>query len=244
MQYGADCPFRSAGGLLQPGTLLQELTAIWENDRWFRFPSFEETARFCGRELETAGLEQVELYEARADGRTRYGDWVIPRAWDARKGILQTADGDVLADYEATPCSLLMYSAATPAGGIEAEVLPADNPDALSREEIAGKLLFTGRPAGELVSLAARGEALGILSDFMPLYPGVRNRREEMTGESHWDNSFIQPINDTGLFGFSLSPEKGDRLRKQLEFEPVRLRAEVDTRFYDGPCYTVSALLP
>lgn len=227
----------------QPERCLEQIRGIYENDHWFSFPAFERTAAFCAEAMRKAGLSQVEQLPLAADGKTAYGDWVIPMAWEAKSAVLRTRDGEVLADYRAVPCSLVMYSAPTPPGGIETEVVWADGPAPLEKAALRGKLLFTGRPAKELVPLAVDGGAAGILTDYLPLYKGVRDSRAELSEESRWDNDFIVPRNETGLFAFSLSPRKGDRLRARLSAGTVRLRAEVDTRFYSGVCYTVSGAI-
>ncbi len=226
------------------GRCLGHLRAIWENDRLFSFDAFARTAKTCAARMEAAGLAGVERLPLAADGRTAYGDWVIPRAWDVVDAALSTLDGQVLASYRQTPCSLVMYSAPTPPGGIEAPLVRVDDPEKADLAALSGCLLLTGRPAGELVSLAVRAGARGILTDFFPLYPGVRESLEEMRGISRWDNDFIVPVNETGLFAFSLPPETGVALRGMLEKGPVRLRAEVNARFYDGCCETVSGCIP
>lgn len=227
----------------EPQRCQKLIEGIYQGDRWFSFPAFERTAGFCAEAMRTAGLSEVEQLPLAADGKTAYGDWVIPRAWAAESASLCTIDGTPLADYQQTPCSLVMYSAPTPPGGLTAPVVDADALNGPGGEELQGALLLTGRPAKELVPLAKQKGAVGIVSDFFPLYPGVRESREEMGGHSRWDNDFIVPRNTTGLFAFSLSPQKGDWLRQRLREGPLQLHAEVRARFYDGKCYTVSGAI-
>lgn len=222
---------------------LQILREIWQNDRWFSFSAFARTAAVCAGWMEQSGAEEIERISLAADGKTPYGDWVLPRAWDANEASLTMDDGRVLADYHTTPCSLIMYSAPTPPEGICAEVVCVDDPASTPPDSVSKRLILTGRPAKELVSLAVKGGAYGILSDYFPLYPGVRDSREEMHGVSRWDNDFIVPINNTGLFGFSLSPENGELLRGLCSKGPVLLHAKVATRFYEGSCDTVSGAI-
>ena len=154
-----------------------------------------------------------------------------------------------IADYMDIPACLMMYSAPTEAEGIVAEIVTADDTFdetfILNHEKVKNKIIFTGRPPQDFVQIAHAGGALGIVSDYMPLFPGVRNSREECREAFRWENNLIYPVNDTGLFGFSLSPEKGDYLREKirqaaLKGKSVRLHADVKTRFYDGSIYTVS----
>jgi hypothetical protein len=226
---------------------------IHASDRWFDFAHFRQTARYCATRLERAGLDEVELLELKADGRTRYGDWVLPQAWDAESALLQfdgAATGEpALADYLANPCSLMMFSAPTPHGGITAEVAIVDDPAAALPGTLKGKLILTASQPGGLVPLAKAEGAAGILSDYFPLYTGVRDSLDEMTGCSRWENDLIYPVNSTGIFGFSLSPENGKRVRSAVagaatNGSTVRLHANVKTRFYNGENCTVSGFIP
>lgn len=226
------------------GQCQEYLRGIWENDRWFTTPAFAKTAAACESWMREAGLSQVERLPLSADGRTAYGDWVLPRAWDVDEAVLELPDGTRLADYRQVPCSLVMHSAPSPEGGVRAGVLRVEDPDAADPASVAGKLLFTNRPARELIPLAVSGGAAGILSEYFPLYPGVRDNLDGLDEISRWDNDFKVPVNDTGLFAFSLSPRNANRLRAEMEKGPVTLYARVDTRFYDGECSTVSGLLP
>lgn len=217
---------------------------IYSTDRWFSNDSFQKTARFCARALEEAGLSQVEVLPLRADGRTRYGDWVISRAWSAKSASLRMCKGGtLLADYGRVPCSLSMYSAPTPPEGVRAQAVCIDGKNPLP--DVRGCLIVTSGPARDAVPLALEGGAVGIVSDYMPLFPGVRDSREEMRDVSRWENDFILPRNDTGLFAFNLSPANGERLRRALNGpEPVYLEARVDAEEADGVLPTVSAALP
>lgn len=217
---------------------------IYENDRFFDFKSFAKTAFFCADYLNEIGCEEVSLLPVKADGKTAYGDWVVPRAWDVESAVLRYAESKIeIADYHKTPCSLAMYSAPTPKDGIVAELVNVSGSEEMPSGYLRGKLLLTDRPAKELVELALQEEAAGIISDFFPLYEGVRDSRWEMYDESRWDNDFITPVNDTGLFAFDISPKWGDVLREQLTIQSVTLHAQVQTKFYDGYAPTVSAAI-
>lgn len=218
---------------------------IYENDRWFRNSSFLKTASYCEDAMRRAGLAQVEQLPLKADGRTAYGGWVISRAWDARSARLFLTDDPetVLADYESVPCCLSMYSAPTPPEGVSAEIVhvedPADAPD------VKGKLIFTGRAPRELARFAAENGALGIVSDFIPLTPGVRDSLDQVPGVSRWENDFITPKNDLHLFAFNLSPENGKWLRRLIhERGTMHLTAQVDSEEYDGVLPTTSGCIP
>ena len=216
--------------------MIEYAAAIWANDRFFDYKSFARTADYCANVMRDIGLTQVEKLPVIADGKTAYGDWVMPRAWDVNGAFLRMENDDtLLADYAAEPCSLVMYSA--PADVI-AECVMAD-------DLTPGKILFTDLPPADVLDFAVQHGAAGIVSDHMRLFPGIRDNREQVYDTCMWVNNFAVPVNDTGLFAFSLTPRNGDMLRKRLTTgEKIFLHAKVDTRFYDGEAYTISGLIP
>lgn len=226
---------------------------IYNNDRWNCFSGYKKTAAFCAEQMKTAGLAEVEMLPLNADGRSAYFDWVIPKAWDAVKGTLTLLELDgsekILADYSKTPCSLMMYSAETPPGGINAELIDYDASRGFPDQFLEGKLLLTGNAPGTVVDRAVKAGAAGILSDFIPLYPGIRDNKDNMMDISRWENGLLCPENTSAIFGFSVSPRIGDLLRGLLKEEAengrkVVLRAEVEAKFSQGIVYTVSGLIP
>ena len=223
-----------------PGCL-DILMAIWENDRWCDFEAFEKTARYCADTMHKMGLAEVEMLPLKADGETIYGDWQMPRAWDANAATLTFADGRVLADYLQTPTSLVMYSAPTPTDGLRAQVVDADN---ISDEtDLREKILLTAKTAGAIVPLAQRAGAVGIISDLIPLFKNVRDNPMDLQGHSRWDGTFCIPKNETGLFAFNLSPENGKLLREEMQAGDVFVHAMVDAAFRDGVNYVVSGAI-
>ena len=219
--------------LFDPDKCTEFLQTIHANDRLFSFDAFERTARNCYEFMKDTGLDDVEMLPVKADGKTPYGDWVIPQAWNAESAVLRTPDGVVLADYNQVPCSLAMYSAAA---NVTAEATIVDDD---SDADVSGKIIVTSKPVGQLVDFAVKNGAVGIVSDFIPLYKGVRDNVNDMPDVSRWDNSSFGGGNK-GLFGFSLSPANGEKLRAMIRQGKSTLHAEVKTKTYDGVCYTVS----
>lgn len=218
---------------------------IWNEDRWSRNSAYLKTAAYCLNAMRDMGLAQVESLGLRADGRTAYGEWVMPRAWEARAACLRLGGkgGQTLADYERAPCCLSMYSAATPPEGVTAELIDASRAEL--DESARGKLLFTHSPAKTLITPALKYGALGIITDYFPLYPGIRDSRADMAGACRWDNDFMTPANASGLFAFNLSPENGDMLSGMLASgQTVELYAHVDAEAFDGALPTVSGAIP
>ncbi len=218
---------------IDPAQSMKDVRTIWETDRWATFPKFEETAKNVAAIMRRAGLEEVEIVNAAADGVTQSGFWTTPLAWDAKAGTLEIvepvvpADQRVLADFQKSPASLAMWSGPTPAGGVVTEVVLA--PTNLQGLDVKGKLLF-GLGSGAKMA-AVRAGALGIVSD------NTENR--DLVDERGWINSFGDNgwafnKGNTPLVGFSITPRGSRLLRELLKKGPVKVRANVDTRFYPG----------
>ncbi len=211
---------------------------IHSRDRWISYDKFAESAAWCAAKMRENGFAEVEMNELRADGVSVYSDGKVPPAWCARSATLRFPSGEVLCDYQTIPCSLSMYSSATPVGGIDAEVVVVEdlsNPP--SFDELRGKLILTSKPSNSAADLAVKSGAVGILHDYFPLFPGVRDSREEMRGVHRWDCLYRR---NAGLFAFSLAPEQGDMLREMSKREKVVLHAEVDAGDCEGSLYVIS----
>ena len=238
------------------------LTAeLWGIDRWFDFSHFKQSANYSAAKFQDAGLSQVEVMSFPADGQTRYGDWVVPLAWDATEAELNIVAPETihLASYTQQPCSLTMWSAPTPPGGVEGEVvlLEASGHDLADLESNAkpdpnlrGKFLFSGRPGPELKRLAVRHGALGVVTDHNAAYSSsLQEGRppDKVSWVNAWsDDPFGWPFtkNDRPTFGFSLSARQGNLLRELLQSGQARLSARVETRLYDGSFDLVTGVIP
>jgi hypothetical protein len=215
-----------------PEQAARDVKTIWETDRWFTFPKFEETANNVASIMRRAGLEDVEIGSPPADGVTQAGFWTMPLAWDVKAATLEIvepavpADQQVLADYQKVPASICMWSGPTPAGGVVTDVVLGGA--GVSEADLKGKLVLGGRSSKR--ALAAAG-ALGIISDT------TENR--DLPDERGWVNSF----GDNGwsftkgsapLVCFSITPRGSQLLRGLLAKGPVKVRANVDSRYYAG----------
>src|SRR5688572_24988205 len=212
---------------------MADVRTIWETDRWFTFPKFEETARNVAALMRRAGLEDVEIVNPPADGVTKAGFWTMPMAWDVKTGTLEIIEPQVapeqriLADFQKSPASLCMWSGPTPAGGVVTEVVLAGRN--LQGVDVKGKLVF-GMGAGSKMA-AVRAGALGLITD------NTENR--DLVDERNWVNSFGDNgwafnKGDTPLVCFSITPRGSKFLRDLLAKGPVKVRANVDSRYYEG----------
>lgn len=218
-------------GAADPAQAAENVSTIWQTDRWFTFPKFEETATNVAAMMRRAGLEDVEIGRPPADGVTQGGFWTMPLAWDVKTGTLEIVEpvvpaGErVLADYQTVPTSLCMWSGPTPAGGIVADVVlaPGNNQPSV---DLRGKIVL-----GASKAVAVRAGALGMISE------ATENR--DLVDERGWVNSFGDngwsfTKGSTPLVCFSVTPRGSQRLRDLLKNGPVKVRANVDSRYYAG----------
>jgi len=216
----------------RPEQAVRDINTIWQTDRWFTFPKFEETAQNVAAIMRRAGLEDVEIGSPPADGVTQAGFWTMPMAWDVKTATLEIvepavpADQRVLADYQKVPASICMWSGPTRPGGVVTEVVLGGS--GVAQADVKDKLVLGARSSKR--ALAAAG-ALGIISD--------TTENPDLADERGWVNSF----GDNGwsftkgsapLVCFSITPRGSQLLRGLLAKGPVKVRANVDSRHYAG----------
>ena len=243
------------------GERARDLAAdLWAIDRWFDFAHFKRSASYSAEKMAEAGLDQVEVLSFAADGRTAYGDWVAPLAWDVAGAELEIRSPHPLplCAYSEMPVSLAMWSAPTPPGGVEAEVVLLDDWEAAAGPieaqapdpRLRNKILFGSRPGPELKRLAARHGALGVISQHHAAYGSGQPPRppDKVSWINAWsDHPFGWPFTraDTPAFGFSLSARQGGELTDRLRSgQPVQAWARVDARHYDGSFDLVTGVIP
>lgn len=221
---------------------------VWETDRWFTFPKFEETSEYLARTLREAGLKEVEIVRPPADGKTQFGYWTMPLAWDVAQATLEIIQPSVpdeyrvLADFQKIPSSLGMWSGPTPPEGIEAEVVELRRDQSLAGLDVKGKLVMTNRnPAGLKSELAAAG-ALGAINAFTE-NPDLLDGRQWVNA---WgDDGWGYTATSTPLLCFSITPRQAAFVREQIsKHGKLRVRAKADARYYEGAYPYVTALIP
>ena len=218
---------------------------VYSTDRWFTFPKFQETADYLQRTLGEIGLERVEIVSVPADGKSQFGFWTMPMAWDARQATLETVGIDpavVLADYRKTPASLGMWSGPTPPEGVVADVVELANVRDIAKLDLKGKLVLTARNPADFKWDLVKAGALGAINAFTE-NPALAGGRQWINA---WgDRGWAFNKGDTPLLSFSISPREAALLRKLLrERGRVQVRAKVDTRYYEGSYPYVTGVIP
>lgn len=228
---------------VKPDEALTYMRRVYATDRWFTFPKFEETARYLRRAMTDAGLQNVEILGAPADGLTQAGYWTEPMAWDAKQARLVLTASDVppefqvLADYQKVPTSLGMWSGPTPAGGLDAEIVEWNE-----HGDMRGKLVLTKQNPADIKWLLVKKGVLGAINTFTE-NPALKDGRQWINA---WgDNGWAFTKRSTPLICFSITPRQSEFVRKQLAAgHTVRALATVDARYYAGVYPYVTGVIP
>ncbi|MBL8179752.1 MAG: DUF4910 domain-containing protein [Bryobacterales bacterium] len=213
---------------------------VYANDRFFTFPRFEATARVLRENMTRLGLHNAEIVNAPADGVTQAGYWTMPLAWDVRSAKLEIAGGAVLADYGRVPASVCMWSGATGAEGLSAEVVYVRRGEA-GRTDVRGKFALTEENPAGIKWLLVKGGAVGAINTFTE-NPRLEDGRQWINA---WgDDGWAYTKRSTPLPCFSITPRETAQLQRLLAAGPVRVRATVDAKHYAGSYPYVTATLP
>ncbi|MCC6539189.1 MAG: M28 family peptidase [Bryobacterales bacterium] len=229
---------------VRPPEAMKWMREVYATDRWFTFPKFEETARSLRRVMQGIGLERVEIVAVPADGRSQFGFWTMPMAWDARSATLElVGEGPplVLADYRRSPASLGMWSGPTPPEGVVADIVEIASVKDLTRVDVKGKLVLTSRNPADMKWDLVKAGALGAINAFTE-NPELADGRQWINA---WgDRGWAFNKGDAPLLSFSISPRLAALLRARLQQGRVQARAKADTRYYEGSYPYVTGVIP
>lgn len=232
---------------------LQHVVAISQHHRLQASPGFRAAAYYCLEQLLACGVE-AEILSFPANERTSYWTCQLFQEWDAAEATLDllqpNGQARRLADYREDKISLIQRSLP-----FEGEVEVAVVREGTLEEEyegldVAGKVVLAQGDVREVYRLAVKERsAAGILSDGMRETPPVR-QRIDLPDARQYTSFWWYPGDEPRCFGFVLTPRQGDELRQLAQKQerkgegPLRVRARVVSRLYDGEMEVVSALIP
>jgi Peptidase family M28 len=224
---------------------LEYVHRFWIHDRLSTFPAFHRAAEEVVKLLQEIGLSRVEHLRYPSTGTNLVLDHWAPQGWDATSGILEATDPEGssrrIADRREDPCHLFIWCGNTPGDGVKTEIVPFGED-----QDLKGKLVFQDKVplTNELRNILVEKGALGVISDELPCWPGVRERGENMH-LVRWQNAFFYPANPDNLLGFSITPANGDWLRGLLaRHGQVEAFTRVDTRLYDDVLDLTTGVIP
>jgi len=227
---------------------MEFMRRIYSTDRWFTFPKFAETANYVADTMRQIGLRDVEILNAPADGQTQVGFWTMPMAWDIRQGALEIvspvlpAESRLLADYRTVPTSVGMWSGPTPPKGVTGEIVELEDPsvEKIHKLDLRGKFVLTARDLREFKWMLVDTGALGTISAFTE-NPALRDGREWINSWGDYGWAFTRK--STPLLSFSITPRQLELLQNLLVKGPVKVRATVQSRYYEGSYPIVTGVI-
>src|SRR5579862_9308494 len=81
--------WQAAGRHIQPARMQAEIEEYFTYSRLSSYDAINALSRVISGNMEAAGLSDVRLIQFPADGRTFYGGWCMPRAYDTRSARLE-----------------------------------------------------------------------------------------------------------------------------------------------------------
>jgi hypothetical protein len=215
-------------------------------------PGLRQAAQYCRQRFDEFGLASEPLAYPAREGISCWGMPMF-QEWEASEGVLYLVEPQEasrkLADYSELKISLIQRSASFDA---ETEVVLLEDGEEWNEYEgldLQGKVVLTKGDKLRVHRLAVeKGGAAGIIFDGMKELPRLRHPMDLADGLQY--TSFWWYGGEKKCFGFVLSPKEGERLRalikqrKRKGESPVKIRARVVSRFWDGALNAVSALIP
>jgi aminopeptidase-like protein len=225
-------------------------------------PGFRAAAHHVREVLAAMGLS-AQVLTFPANDQTVYWGSPMFQEWEATEATLHLIEpaekARKLADFSEQKTSLIQRS--MPADHVEAEVVLLEDGEEEQEYEsrtergmeyrgldLRGKVVMTKGDLDRVHYLAVgKYGAVGILFDGMHESPPVYQRIDHPDLLRY--TSFWWRPGDKHCFGFVVSPRVGEELRKLIRLQhsegkpPLRVRAHVVSRMYDGQMEVVSALI-
>jgi hypothetical protein len=202
---------------------VRDIAQYWNFRSTVPGPGLRQASEFIYRHHQEHGI-QVELIPYPADDRTEWLDGrKNPLSWTPRSARLVVVKPDenanTICDYAEEPLCLISNSTATPPGGVTTQVVlihAATEESAYEGLDVKGKIVFTDVWPLLADEQARQHGAIGLLTDsvcppWLKHYPPMREPAD--TPDLTMWGVLSGGLNEKGLWGFSLSPRQGQRLR-------------------------------
>ena len=234
--------------LVSEKNLTELVGAIWKNDRQFTFPAYRKTAEMLRAKILTWGIDS-DICHIPADGKTMYGDWKMPLAWDCTAATLEIVSPRekkrLIADRKIRPTHTVMWCGPTPPGGITADVVKIVDAKDLKRKikRVKNKIVYTPAHPQEFKADLAKAGALAVVTSF------CRNRKL-LPEATFWFNAWSDEpsgwafhAGDTPFPAMAVSGTTGDELDALLKRGTVKLKMVVNARYFEGTLPVVSGFV-
>jgi len=215
-------------------------TTAFVEQRW-RVPGntgFNESIYKIEEILKQAGYVQQKNSEAEAPLTYRLEKRPMKnKAWDPLDASVQIeGEKEPLLNFKTNRNMLCINSAATPAGGVTAEVvmLNLPLPKTLEGMDLKGKIVFAEMASGRLFTMAMNAGAIGVMGYNMPKYTQPEKYQTSIQFSSIGSNT-------TGGWAINTSYAAKERLKTALKKGPVKLHVNISTKSFDSEELTIVA---
>lgn len=231
---------------LSGATARRNLDVISGSHRMRASQGFDEVAQFVAARLRDYGLEDVEVLQFAADGRTMFGTQKARPAWDvdaAELWELRAENGQWVraarvADWSSTPLSLAQDSESGDVTAPLVDVGSGSDERDYAGKDVRGKLVLVASQPEDVQALAVDRHGAGGIVSY------AQNQRTAWWGDDasllrwgHLDSFARRPT-----FAFMVTPQQARAWQARLaRDEPIQLQAHVQARRHDGHYQIVTA---
>lgn len=235
--------FQAVQGEISGNRARDYVMRLWLHDKWSTLPEWQKANQEAQLIMQERGFDEALLMGTPADGVTKSCAWTNPIGWDVKQATLEVIEPVVpdefryLCNYLDNPTSLNAWSAPTPPGGIETELvlMEGTDPAELGRLNASGKIVLTKVYTRGIKRNLDEYGILGYVSD------SIESNNVDFTTENQWLNGWsdmpggwwMTSYDSKKNFCFSISQKRANYLRDLLrQGKKVKVRAKIDSRYY------------
>jgi aminopeptidase YwaD len=205
---------------------------------------FRAAIDFIAVKLKEYGLEEVEVFEAPADGKSMYGTQKSRLVWEAEFAELWELDKNGertkrIADWESMPVTLAEDSES---GDVTAELIDVGagtSEKDYENKDVKGKLVLISSSPGSAVELAIRKGAVGLISYTQNQVTAWWKEDENLIRWGHFES-----FTDVKSFCFMISLKQARDFQSRLSHgEKVSLHAKVKAGQHPGSYSFATAVI-
>ena len=226
----------------------RNLDTLTTHHRMRASDQFSEATQHIAKMLRHYGLDEVEILEYAADGKTLFGTQMSRKVWDVRFAELwevAEVDGELirkrrLANWDAVPLTLAQDSLSGDVTTTLVDIGAGTDETDYEGKDIAGKLVLTSSQPGSVVERAV-GElgAAGIISYAPNQHSAWWKEDDRLVRWGH-----LSAFPKTKSFGFMISLGEARKLKARLAAgEEIRFHAKVDASHEIGKYNFVQAAI-
>ncbi|MDD3694695.1 MAG: AAC(3) family N-acetyltransferase [Lentisphaeria bacterium] len=235
----------------EPNRLFEQVETLWRKELPQTSAAHMQAAKHALQLLQQAGLEQAEIIEFPADGKTVYQDKCMPLAWEASMGRLTISksplefEDPVVADYQRHPFHLVKGSVAPPGNKAHVRIITETQLFAGVDTQDALLVCAAHTNPGSILKTALDLGVMGLISDYYA--QPARRHNPEAIG---WINACTETpswhvaADERDFICFSVSAKQADKIRNASEIGELNALIECDARRYVGVLPGVTALIP